>query len=101
MEGKLIKNLDTLTQRDKLQFIISGTLMFVGLILLFVGLLVPPAGQIHNSVLIGFAEVATLAASVLGIDAIYTNALQKIVSNIRNNDQPQVENNDNKTKKLD
>lgn len=101
MEGKLIRNLDTLTQRDKLQFIISGTLMFVGLVLLFVGLIVPPAGQIHNSVLIGFAEVATLAASVLGIDAIYTNALQKIVSNIRSNDQPHGENNDNKTKKLD
>ena len=96
MEGKLIKNLDTLTQRDKIQFCISGFLMFVGLVLLFVGLLVPPAGQIHNSVLIGFAEVATLAASVLGIDAIYTNALQKIVSNIRTGD----ENNAEKTKQL-
>lgn len=87
MEGKLIRNLDTLTARDKIQFIISGILMSVGLILLFTGLIVPPAGQIHNSVLIGFAEVATLAASVLGIDAIYTNALQKIVSNIRTGDE--------------
>ena len=80
MEGKIIKNLGALTPRDKIQFIISGVLMLVGIILLFVGLLVPPAGQIHQSVLIGFAEIATLAASVLGIDAIYTNALQKIVS---------------------
>lgn len=93
MEGKLIRNLDTLTQRDKIQFTISGILMFVGLILMFVGLLVPPAGQIHQSVLIGFAEIATLAASVLGIDAIYTNALQKIVSNIRSitDEQPKTE----------
>lgn len=80
MEGKIIRNLGTLTPRDKIQFMISGVLMLVGIVLLFVGLLVPPAGQIHQSVLIGFAEIATLAASVLGIDAIYTNALQKIVS---------------------
>lgn len=96
MEGKLIRNLDTLTARDKIQFIISGVLMFVGLVLLFTGLIVPPAGQIHNSVLIGFAEVATLAASVLGIDAIYTNALQKIVSNIRTEGE-----NNEKKEKLD
>ena len=86
MEGKLIRNLDTLTARDKIQFAISGILMLVGIVLMFVGLLVPPAGQIHQSVLIGFAEIATLAASVLGIDAIYTNALQKIVSSIKQND---------------
>lgn len=91
MEGKLIRNLDTLTQRDKIQFTISGILMLVGLVLLFVGLLVPPAGQIHNSVLVAFAEVATLAASVLGIDAIYTNALQKIVSGIRSDNENKTE----------
>jgi cobalamin biosynthesis protein CobD/CbiB len=91
MEGKMIKNLDTLTPRDKIQFIISGVLMFVGLVLMFVGLLVPPAGQIHQSVLIGFAEIATLAASILGIDAIYTNALQKIVSGMKQKDEEVIE----------
>lgn len=87
MESKLIRNLDTLTQRDKIQFCISGALMFVGVIMLFVGLLIEPSGVIHNSVLIAFGEIATLAAAVLGIDAVYTNALQKIVSSIRADDK--------------
>lgn len=86
MESKLIRNLDTLTPRDKIQFVISGALMLVGLLLLFIGMMVEPAGIIHNSVLIAFGEIATLAAAVLGIDAIYTNALQKIVSTIRQED---------------
>lgn len=91
MESKLIRNLDTLTQRDKIQFAISSFLMFVGLLLLFIGLIMDPAGVIHNSVLIAFGEIATLAAAVLGIDAIYTNALQKIVSTIRQEDNKENE----------
>lgn len=86
MESKLVKGLGTLTQRDKIQFLVSGLLMFVGIIMLFVGMLIDPAGVIHNSVLIAFGEIATLAAAILGIDAVYTNALQKIVSNIRKDD---------------
>lgn len=86
MEGKLIKNLDTLTQRDKIQFTISGLLMAVGVILLFVGMFVEPTGIIHQSVLVAFGEIATLAAAILGIDAVYTNALQKIVGSLRNDD---------------
>lgn len=87
MEGKLVKGLGTLTQRDKIQFVISGLLMLVGVVMLFVGLLIDPAGVIHNSVLVAFGEIATLAAAILGIDAVYTNALQKIVSNIRNGEE--------------
>lgn len=83
MESKLIKNLDTLTQRDKIQFTISGALMFVGVVLLFVGMFVEPTGAIHQSVLVAFGEIATLAAAVLGIDAVYTNALQRIVQNYK------------------
>lgn len=93
MEGKLVKGLGTLTQRDKIQFTVSGLLMAVGIIMLFVGMLIDPAGVIHNSVLIAFGEIATLAAAILGIDAVYTNALQKIVSNIRNGDEQETKEN--------
>lgn len=86
MEGKLIKNLDTLTPRDRIQFIISGMLMLAGLTLLFIGLFLDPPGVIHSSVLVAFSEIAILAAAILGIDAVYTNALQKIVSNLRQDD---------------
>lgn len=87
MESKLIKNLDTLTQRDKIQFTISGLLMFVGVVLLFVGMFVEPTGIIHQSVLVAFGEIATLAAAVLGIDAVYTNALQRIVQNYKHEEK--------------
>jgi hypothetical protein len=78
-----IKKLGVITPRDKVQFAIAIGLMVFGGILLMIGLLAEPQGQIHQSVLIAFGEVATLAAGVLGIDAIYTNKLQKIVADLK------------------
>ena len=62
---------------------IAGGLMLLGCIMLLIGLFIEPSGQIHSSVLIAFGEVGTLAASILGIDAIYTNKLQRIVSGMK------------------
>lgn len=79
----MIKNLDSVTPRDKVQFGIAIGLMVFGCVVLLIGLLTPPEGQIHQSVLIAFGEIATLSAGVLGIDAIYTNKLQRIVSDLK------------------
>jgi hypothetical protein len=79
----MIKNLDAVTPRDKVQFGIAIGLMVFGCVVLLIGLLTPPSGQIHQSVLIAFGEIATLSAGVLGIDAIYTNKLQRIVSELK------------------
>lgn len=78
----MIKSMDEVTPRDKVQFGIAIGLMVFGCVVLLVGLLTPPEGQIHQSVLVAFGEIATLAAGVLGIDAIYTNKLQKIVADL-------------------
>lgn len=75
--------MDEVTPRDKVQFGIAIGLMVFGCVVLMVGLLTPPEGQIHQSVLVAFGEIATLAAGVLGIDAIYTNKLQKIVADLK------------------
>lgn len=75
--------MDEVTPRDKVQFGIAIGLMVFGCIVLLIGLLTPPEGQIHNTVLVAFGEIATLAAGVLGIDAIYTNKLQKIVAELK------------------
>lgn len=80
----MIKNLDSVTPRDKVQFGMAIGLMLFGCALLLIGLLTPPEGQIHNSVLLAFGEIATLIAGILGIDAIYTNKLQKIVAELKN-----------------
>ena len=79
----MIKSMDTVTPRDKVQFSIAIGLMVFGCVVLLIGLLTPPEGQIHQSVLVAFGEIATLAAGVLGIDAIYTNKLQKIVAELK------------------
>lgn len=79
----MIKSMDEVTPRDKVQFGIAIGLMVFGCVVLMIGLLTPPEGQIHQSVLVAFGEIATLAAGVLGIDAIYTNKLQKIVAELK------------------
>lgn len=79
----MIKSMDEVTPRDKVQFSIAIGLMVFGCVVLLIGLLTPPEGQIHQSVLVAFGEIATLAAGVLGIDAIYTNKLQKIVADLK------------------
>ena len=70
-KDKIMNRLGIVTPRDKVQFIIAGGLMMLGCIVLLIGLFIEPSGQIHSSVLIAFGEVGTLAASVLGIDAVY------------------------------
>lgn len=87
----MIKNLDSVTPRDKVQFGMAIGLMFFGCALLLIGVLTPPEGQIHNSVLVAFGEIATLVAGILGIDAIYTNKLQKIVAELKNETKPNEE----------
>jgi hypothetical protein len=87
--------MDEVTPRDKVQFGIAIGLMVFGCVVLLVGLLTPPEGQIHQSVLVAFGEIATLAAGVLGIDAIYTNKLQKIVAELKKENSKEQETTNN------
>lgn len=91
----MIKSMDSVTPRDKVQFGIAIGLMVFGCVVLLIGLLTPPEGQIHQSVLIAFGEIATLAAGVLGIDAIYTNKLQKIVAELKKDSAKEQESTNN------
>ena len=54
-----------------LQLVTAAVLAIGGLALLYVGALLAPQGEIHESVLIGFGEVATFAGSIMGIDYFY------------------------------
>ena len=47
------------------------TLCGVGCILLGMGFLCPPLGEIHHSVLIAFGEILTFSGSLIGIDYKY------------------------------
>jgi hypothetical protein len=91
----MMKHLDSVTPRDKVQFGMAIGLMLFGCIMLLIGVLTPPEGQIHSSVLIAFGEIATLVAGILGIDAIYTNKLQRIVSQLKEGKEMPKEGNNN------
>ena len=54
-----------------IQLITAAVLSVGGLIMLFCGIFITPEGQIHESVLVGFGEVATFSGALMGVDYIY------------------------------
>ena len=54
-----------------IQLITAAVLSIGGLVMLFCGVYIAPLGQIHESLLIGFGEVATFAGALFGIDYTY------------------------------
>ena len=58
-------------QNANIQLITAAILSIGGLILLFCGVYIEPAGQIHESLLIAFGEVATFSGALMGIDYTY------------------------------
>lgn len=54
-----------------LQLLTAAVLSIGGLVLLFCGAFVSPQGEIHQSLLVGFGEIATFAGALFGIDYVY------------------------------
>ena len=54
-----------------LQLLIAAFVVLGGLVLLYIGIQIDPAGEIHETVLVAFGEAATFAGSLLGIDYYY------------------------------
>lgn len=57
--------------KNYIQLIIGTILTISGIVLLFLGFIVEPTGEIHNSVLIAFGEVSTFAGALIGVDYHY------------------------------
>ena len=57
--------------KPTIQLLAAIILIFVGCGLLITGFIVPPPGEIHNSVLIAFGEILTFAGALFGIDYHY------------------------------
>lgn len=64
-----------------IQLIIAAVLTLAGIALLFVGTLLAPQGEIHESVLVAFGEIATFAGSIIGIDYKYKKSQNNDTSN--------------------
>ena len=57
--------------KANIQLITAAVLSIGGLVLLFCGVYIAPQGEIHESLLVGFGEVATFAGALFGIDYTY------------------------------
>lgn len=57
--------------KPTLQLISAVALIIVGCGLLIAGFVVPPPGEIHNSVLVAFGEILTFAGAVFGMKYHY------------------------------
>jgi hypothetical protein len=57
--------------KANIQLITAAVLAIGGLVLLFCGVYIAPQGEIHESLLVGFGEVATFAGALFGIDYVY------------------------------
>ena len=61
----------------KLKEYTAIAMLVFGVILAFVALLLPPPGEIHDSVLYIFAQILIYAGSIFGIDVVITDRLNK------------------------
>ncbi|HCE47380.1 MAG TPA: hypothetical protein DEQ84_01650 [Prevotellaceae bacterium] len=53
------------------QLLLAVCLCTFGCALLVAGIALPPAGEIHSSVLVAFGEILTFSGSIVGIDYRY------------------------------
>ena len=67
-------------KKINVQILTAAVLAIGGLVLLFCGVYIEPQGEIHDSLLIGFGEVATFAGALFGIDAAYSKKLWDITN---------------------
>ena len=68
---KNVVNRDHWSKKANIQLITAAVLSLGGLVLLFCGAFIAPQGEIHESLLVGFGEVATFAGALFGIDYVY------------------------------
>ncbi len=57
--------------KPTIQLFAALFLIAFGCVLLITGFVVPPPGEIHNSVLVAFGEILTFSGALFGIDYHY------------------------------
>lgn len=70
-----------------LQYWISIFLIVCAVVLAFIGVFTEPIGEIHNSILILFAEVLGFVGAVLNIDYKYASRHSAINRNLKEDSQ--------------
>ncbi len=73
----LKQEFDKLTMKETLMYGLTIITMLAGLVLLYMGMLLPPKGEIHSSVLTAFGIILVFCAAVFGIDLRYADKLRE------------------------
>lgn len=73
-------SINRLSKEEKMtiQLFLGVFVVLSGLVLLFMGLWMPPLGIIDSSVLVAFGEAATFAGALIGIDYSYKYKVIKL-----------------------
>ena len=71
--------------KSNLQILTAAILALGGMILLFCGVYIEPKGQLHETLLVAFGEIATFAGALFGIDAAYSKKLWEFTNSKDNN----------------
>ena len=79
----LKQEFDKLTFKEMIIYTLAVITMAAGLTLLFIGLYMPPEGEIHGSVLTAFGSICIFVASLLGISLHYANELDKFKNTVQ------------------
>lgn len=68
------------------QFILGCITVIAGLVMLFMGIWMPPTGIIDSSILVAFGETATFAGALIGVDYSYKYKAYKLDKENKEND---------------
>jgi hypothetical protein len=79
----LKQEFDKLTFKEMIVYTLAVITMLSGITLLFIGLFIPPEGEIHGSVLTAFGSICIFVASLLGISLHYANELDKFKNDVK------------------
>lgn len=79
----LKEEFDKLTIKDVLVYSLAIVSIVAAFVLLFLGLFIPPEGEIHDSVLTAYGLTLLFVGSLLGISMRIESELNKFKSSIR------------------
>lgn len=73
----LKQEFDKLTFKDVLIYSLAILTLAAAFVLLFLGMYIPPEGEIHDSILTAFGLILLFVGSLLGVSMHYANELTK------------------------
>lgn len=78
----LKREFEKLTIKDMIIYLLVVGTMTAGIVMLFMGMLLPPEGEIHHSVLTAFGLISVFVASLLGFSLHFSNDLTKFKATV-------------------